>query len=139
MSREEYYTPEELAASRLKRIEFAHKTAKEAESMSPEERKAAFAQPCEEHEDNKVIDDYLRETRQERASSPIDHPSHYNIGTIETIDYLESLGIAEDFCVGNTIKYLSRYKHKEKPLEDLKKALWYLGRVISKREEDESA
>jgi len=36
------------------------------------------------------------------------------------------LGIAEDFCIGNAIKYLSRYKHKNNPSEDLKKAVWYI-------------
>lgn len=62
--------------------------------------------------------------------SKVNHPDHYNIGDIETIDYLESLGIAEDFCIGNAIKYLSRYKHKDDELEDLEKAQWYLTRAI---------
>jgi len=63
-------------------------------------------------------------------NSDVDHPKHYNTGTIETIEYLESLGIAEDFCVGNAIKYLSRYKHKGTPVQDLKKAQWYIERAI---------
>lgn len=62
--------------------------------------------------------------------SNVNHPKHYNLGDIETIEYLESLGIAEDFCIGNVIKYVSRYKHK-KGKEDLEKARWYLDRVIS--------
>lgn len=61
----------------------------------------------------------------------VNHPQHYNIGSIETITYLESLGIAEDFCVGSAIKYLSRYKHKGEALKDLKKARWYIDKVIS--------
>ena len=56
----------------------------------------------------------------------VNHPSHYNSGKIETIEYINDLGIAEDFCIGNAIKYISRYKYKEKPIEDLKKAKWYL-------------
>ena len=61
--------------------------------------------------------------------SNVDHPAHYNVGDIETIDYLKSLGIAEDFCIGNAIKYLSRYKQKN-GIEDLKKAQWYLTWVL---------
>jgi hypothetical protein len=61
--------------------------------------------------------------------SKVDHPDHYNVGDIETIDYLHSLGIAEEFCIGNAIKYLSRYKHKN-GAEDLAKAQWYLNWVL---------
>lgn len=60
----------------------------------------------------------------------VNHPNHYNSGNIETIEYLRDMGIAEDFCVGNAIKYISRYKHKEKPVEDLKKARWYIDYCI---------
>lgn len=61
----------------------------------------------------------------------IDHPSHYNTGGfLETIEVLRDWGIAEDFCVGNAIKYISRYKHKGNPVEDLKKARWYLDYLI---------
>ena len=65
----------------------------------------------------------------------VDHPNHYNKGKIETIEYLKDMGIAEDFCIGNAIKYISRYKHKEKPVEDLKKARWYLDYCIKLLEE----
>jgi hypothetical protein len=61
----------------------------------------------------------------------VNHPSHYNQGQIEVIDYIEDIGMGEDFCAGNAIKYLSRYKYKEKPLEDLQKAKWYVERLIS--------
>lgn len=64
------------------------------------------------------------------AMEMVNSPSHYNVGNIETIDYLESLNIAEDFCCGNAIKYLSRYKHKGTPLEDAKKAQWYVNRLV---------
>ena len=60
----------------------------------------------------------------------INHPNHYNFGKIEVIDFLKDQKIAKDFCVGNVIKYVSRYKHKEKPIEDLKKARWYLEYLI---------
>ena len=72
--------------------------------------------------------------------SKVNHPPHYNVGGIETIDYLKSLGLAEDFCIGNAIKYISRYKHKGKPVEDLEKALWYLKytiKILTERANDE--
>lgn len=56
----------------------------------------------------------------------VNHPKHYNRG-IETIDYIESHNM--DFNEGNVIKYVTRYKDKN-GLEDLKKAKWYLDRVI---------
>lgn len=65
----------------------------------------------------------------------VNHPDHYKQGGIETIDYIESLGqdVREGFCIGNVIKYVSRYK-KKNGLEDLKKAKWYLERIISSME-----
>ena len=56
----------------------------------------------------------------------VNHPSHYNQG-IEVINFIESHKM--DFNEGNVIKYVTRYKHKN-GLEDLKKARWYLDRLI---------
>ena len=67
-----------------------------------------------------------------QMANKVDHPDHYNIGTIETIEYLESLGTAEDFCSANAIKYISRYKHKGNPLQDLEKAMWYINYLVKK-------
>jgi len=64
--------------------------------------------------------------------SNVDHPDHYNTGSIETIEYLDSLGVAEDFCIGNALKYLSRYKHKNGK-EDLEKAKWYIEWVLQNK------
>lgn len=62
--------------------------------------------------------------------SKINHPKHYNSGRIETIELIKDMGSAEDFCIGNAIKYVMRYKHKGSPIEDLEKASWYLDYVI---------
>ena len=62
----------------------------------------------------------------------VNHPPHYNTGSIEVIDYLESsLGHQGfiDYCCGNVLKYTSRWRHKGGE-EDLKKAQWYLNRVL---------
>lgn len=60
----------------------------------------------------------------------INHPAHYNQGRIECIEAIESIGIAEDFCRGNAIKYLWRAKDKSKELEDLRKSAWYVNKLI---------
>ncbi|KKN14537.1 hypothetical protein LCGC14_0995040 [marine sediment metagenome] len=63
----------------------------------------------------------------------VNHPPHYTTGKIETIDVITDWNL--NYCEGNVIKYLSRYKHKGTPLRDLKKAEWYLKRLIKQNEE----
>ena len=62
------------------------------------------------------------------------HPAHYNQGNIEVIDAIEDWGL--DFNAGNVVKYIARHKHKANPVEDLKKARWYLDRLIEGWEND---
>lgn len=66
------------------------------------------------------------------TNDPI-RPFHYAFdeGVIECIDYIESH--AFDFVEGNVIKYVTRYQHKN-GTEDLKKARWYLDRLIERSE-----
>ena len=66
------------------------------------------------------------------ASDPVNHPSHYRWlpGDIEVIDITEHMS----FPLGNVVKYVLRADHKGKPLEDLRKAAWYLQREIARRE-----
>lgn len=65
--------------------------------------------------------------------STVDHPKHYNAGRIEVIDAIEDWKLG--FHLGNVVKYVARAEHKGKPLEDLKKAQWYLNRAIEKLEQ----
>ncbi len=69
----------------------------------------------------------------------VNHPPHYNSGNIETIDYIvDVLGKYEaiSYCQGNVIKYTgSRLFNKGKPIEDAKKARWYLDKMIKLLEE----
>ena len=60
----------------------------------------------------------------------VDHPSYYNDGKIEVIDYIEDKSL--DFHLGNAVKYISRAgkKNKDKTIEDLEKAVWYINRKI---------
>lgn len=64
--------------------------------------------------------------------SNVNHPSHYNQGSMEVIDAIEGLKLC--FNGGNCLKYLARYQFKSNPLEDLKKAEWYLQRLIRNEE-----
>lgn len=69
------------------------------------------------------------------AADPVNNPAHYKWlpnGT-EVIDITENF----DFLVGNVLKYILRAEHKGKPLEDMKKARWYLDRAIARRESSE--
>ena len=56
--------------------------------------------------------------------NPVEHPNHYNVGKIEVIDFIHDQKLG--FDLGNAIKYICRAEHKGKPVEDLKKASYYL-------------
>lgn len=66
----------------------------------------------------------------------VDHPKHYNHGKFEAIDVIEDWDLG--FHLGNVVKYISRAGKKDKntEMQDLKKALWYLGRKIEKLEKE---
>lgn len=64
-------------------------------------------------------------------SDSVDHPDHYNghPSGVECIDVVEHMG----FNLGNAVKYIWRCDLKEKSVEDLEKAKWYIEREIAKR------
>jgi len=59
----------------------------------------------------------------------VNHPPHYKVGGIETIDFIEAKGL--DYNLGNVVKYVTRADHKGNKLQDLEKARWYLDRAIN--------
>ena len=71
----------------------------------------------------------------------VQNPQHYTDTKIEVIEYIEDKNLG--FALGNAIKYISRAgkKHsanksdKEKTIEDLNKAIWYVNRRIKEIEE----
>ena len=71
----------------------------------------------------------------------VNHPDHYTQGGIECIEALKAATVGktgiEAVCVANTIKYLWRYEEKN-GLEDVKKAQWYINRLIQELNEAES-
>ena len=64
-----------------------------------------------------------------KSKELVDHPSHYNHGEYETIDVIEDWNL--DFNCGNAIKYISRHMHKNTPIRDIEKAIWYLERRLN--------
>lgn len=66
----------------------------------------------------------------------VNNPAHYGNGSIECIDYIEDFLNKEEFqgyLRGNIAKYLHRWPYKN-GVEDLKKAEWYLKRLIATEE-----
>jgi len=61
----------------------------------------------------------------------VNHPKHYTAGGIECIDYINACKF--DYLEGNIVKYVTRYKYKN-GVEDLKKAQFYLDRLIKAKE-----
>ncbi|MBC1801037.1 DUF3310 domain-containing protein [Listeria booriae] len=71
-----------------------------------------------------------------KANDTVNNPSHYNTGGIETLDYIKAkVNDYPSYAVGNIIKYITRYEHKN-GLEDLKKAQFYLNDLIELMEGD---
>jgi hypothetical protein len=66
------------------------------------------------------------------SNDEVNHPQHYKVhpSGIECIQVVEHM----NFCLGNAIKYIWRADHKDDPVKDLWKAIWYIKREIQRRE-----
>ena len=66
----------------------------------------------------------------------VNKPPHYTTGGIDFLDYAEAKGLTENAYLFNVVKYVSRAGKKVgvDPLEDLRKAEFYLKREIARRE-----
>lgn len=71
-------------------------------------------------------------------TSAVERPAHYTRGKVECIDAIESavtgLEGPEAVLTGAALKYLWRWKWKARPAEDLRKARWYLDRLLARVE-----
>lgn len=73
----------------------------------------------------------------------VNHPSHYNHGGRETIDIIKDHLNDSDWnayqggLLFNIYKYIDRAPYKGKRVEDLKKAAWYLNKLINEVSENE--
>jgi hypothetical protein len=80
-------------------------------------------------ERNTLAERTQRASRKKRET--VNHPKHYNTNPsgIECIDVIEHL----NFNIGSAIKYLWRVDDKDDPIDDLRKAEWYIKREIERR------
>ena len=67
----------------------------------------------------------------------VNHPSHYTSGKAEVIDIIENAikdapSVTEGMLQAQVLKYMLRCWLKDNPTEDLRKARWYLNRLIAK-------
>lgn len=68
----------------------------------------------------------------------VNHPPHYTQGKVECIDAIESSMDPveyEGYLKGQVLKYMWRFEKKGNPVEDLKKARYYLDKLIGYRME----
>ena len=94
--------------------------------------------PSKKKEENDVLDNALGELMERigtNTESSVHHPAHYGgaDNVYEAIKVIEAYDMG--FLDGNVLKYLLRAgKKTESPLEDYKKAKWYLDRLITQWE-----
>lgn len=69
-----------------------------------------------------------------RIAEAVDHPAHYGGAgdPYEAIKVIEAWKLG--FNLGSVLKYICRRDRKGVPLEDLRKARWYLDREIQNQE-----
>ena len=75
-----------------------------------------------------ITDDGFVTKFYDKLCSKVDHPAHYNQGTIECIDAMVAAygkEVVKYFCLCNTFKYIWRANNKN-GIEDIDKAIWYL-------------
>ena len=75
-----------------------------------------------------TTDKPLPVTMEEPKADPVNHPPHYKVGGIETIDFIEAKQL--NYNLGNVVKYITRADHKGNRKQDLEKAMWYLKREV---------
>ena len=73
----------------------------------------------------------IEDLKEVKASDFVNSPPHYRQSGVECIDAILSATheMREGYLQGNIIKYLWRYRYKN-GMEDLKKAQWYLNKLI---------
>ena len=85
-----------------------------------------------QEDEEKLLDGYYKE-----QMDMVNSPPHYNQAGIECIDAIRAAtgDGYEYYLQGNIIKYLWRYRYKN-GAQDLKKAQWYLDRLIEEKEDE---
>lgn len=99
-----------------------------------------------------LMDEMIKEAKNARAemqitmlepkADPVNHPAHYKVGGIETIDYIKAKLTPEEFrgyLKGNLLKYSSRIGHKGAAQIDAGKAGWYANALAQEIETQNAA
>ena len=77
-----------------------------------------------------------------KTNDAVNHPHHYCQGGIETVDIIKAkmpITWFWGYLMGNILKYITRANSKGSQIEDLKKAAWYLDRLITELEKDKES
>ena len=114
---------------------YVHTTKWQNKKKKPTKLKKPFTTPKQIYDDLKHH--FVEPPKDNVVSSdPVNHPPHYTAGGIDFLDYAEAKGLTENAYLFNVVKYVSRAGKKvgSDPLEDLKKAEFYLKREIAARE-----
>ena len=86
--------------------------------------------------------DHVYKNMDENVPDMVNHPKHYTQGGIECIDALKAATVGkrgiEAVCVANIIKYCWRYEEKN-GIEDVRKAKWYIERLLRELEESQQS
>ncbi|MDW4058668.1 DUF3310 domain-containing protein [Staphylococcus saprophyticus] len=81
----------------------------------------------------KMYEHKSSDLQQRKRNDTVNHPTHYNYGDIEIIDFIEQVtqhyNANVAYHIGNAIKYLARSPHKNGK-EDIAKAKWYIERAF---------
>lgn len=100
------------------------------EDVKPKRRTLGVSNPMDD------MAEYAEKYIEAVKLDPVNRPAHYTSGGIECIDAMQAAfgdEAVKDFCLCNAFKYLWRHRNKN-GVEDLKKARWYLNRLIREME-----
>lgn len=103
---------------------------KHGEDVKPKRRTLGVSNPTD------AMTEYVEKYLEAVKPDPVNRPAHYTSGGIECIDAMQAAfgdEAVKDFCLCNAFKYLWRHRNKN-GVEDLKKARWYLNRLIREME-----
>lgn len=91
--------------------------------------------PCKKQSSINLINkDVMENPKRHIEDGSVNHPEHYTKGGIEVHDFISAWRM--NFDAGNVIKYVTRAPYKNNKLEDLKKARWYLNKLIEEAEKE---
>mgnify|MGYP003137990260 FL=1 len=86
-------------------------------------------------DEERLMDDYYNKKLLTTKTDMVNSPPHYNKAGIECIEAISAATADgyEYYLQGNIMKYVWRYRYKN-GTEDLKKAQWYLEKLVEEVE-----